>query len=375
MFQMGGDRADVRPDRLLQQVRRAGLRGQAAARPLCRRSRAPARRARERARRAATGSTGDDYTIADIATFPWVRNLVGFYEARELVGFDEFPAGRRALERLPRAAGGAARAGDPGGAAVAGFPWAGRRRNWGAWTARAPVPRRRRRHGRLRGRLADRRGGRARRAARDAARRSAPSPTRPAGSPSSSARTPSARTTTSRTPSGSCTGRCGRPAALVIATRRPPRRPRRQRARHRPRALLGRGHRPARGASAGHDRPRRGRGTAAGRLGLGDRRHRPPDLAGARRGGPRPHRRGGARLLRRDRADRAFRDGRPVQGLVPVALRQGRDRGGADGLSQLPDGPGRSTRPSSTRSSPPTRPSSARARPTRPISTAACRSR
>ena len=33
---------------------------------------------------------GDEYTIADIATFPWVNNLIGFYGARELVGFDEF---------------------------------------------------------------------------------------------------------------------------------------------------------------------------------------------------------------------------------------------------------------------------------------------
>jgi GST-like protein len=33
---------------------------------------------------------GDAYTIADVATFPWVNNLVGFYEAREIVGFDEF---------------------------------------------------------------------------------------------------------------------------------------------------------------------------------------------------------------------------------------------------------------------------------------------
>ena len=30
---------------------------------------------------------GDDYTIADIATLGWVRNLVGFYEAGELVDY------------------------------------------------------------------------------------------------------------------------------------------------------------------------------------------------------------------------------------------------------------------------------------------------
>ena len=30
----------------------------------------------------------DDYTIADIAIFPWVRNLIGFYGARDLVAFD-----------------------------------------------------------------------------------------------------------------------------------------------------------------------------------------------------------------------------------------------------------------------------------------------
>ncbi|WP_427307342.1 glutathione S-transferase N-terminal domain-containing protein [Cupriavidus sp. H39] len=41
---------------------------------------------------------GDDYTIADIATFPWVRNLVGFYEAGELVGIQDFPNVRRVLE-------------------------------------------------------------------------------------------------------------------------------------------------------------------------------------------------------------------------------------------------------------------------------------
>ena len=31
---------------------------------------------------------GDDYSIADISLFGWVRNLIGFYGARELVEFD-----------------------------------------------------------------------------------------------------------------------------------------------------------------------------------------------------------------------------------------------------------------------------------------------
>jgi GSH-dependent disulfide-bond oxidoreductase len=33
---------------------------------------------------------GDDYSIADIASLGWVRNLNGFYAAGELVGFDSF---------------------------------------------------------------------------------------------------------------------------------------------------------------------------------------------------------------------------------------------------------------------------------------------
>jgi GST-like protein len=41
---------------------------------------------------------GDDYTIADIAIFPWVRNLIGFYEAGEIVEFDKFPNVARALD-------------------------------------------------------------------------------------------------------------------------------------------------------------------------------------------------------------------------------------------------------------------------------------
>ncbi len=40
---------------------------------------------------------GSDYSIADIATFPWVRNLVGFYEAGELVGIKDYPEVTRVL--------------------------------------------------------------------------------------------------------------------------------------------------------------------------------------------------------------------------------------------------------------------------------------
>ena len=42
---------------------------------------------------------GEEYTIADIATLGWVRNLVGFYEARDLVGYDDFPAVDAWLQR------------------------------------------------------------------------------------------------------------------------------------------------------------------------------------------------------------------------------------------------------------------------------------
>ncbi|MBA3446567.1 MAG: glutathione S-transferase N-terminal domain-containing protein [Pseudaminobacter sp.] len=51
--------------------------------------------------RLATGPwiMGDDYTIADIAHVGWVRNLIGFYEAGDLVGIKEFPAVLAWLER------------------------------------------------------------------------------------------------------------------------------------------------------------------------------------------------------------------------------------------------------------------------------------
>ncbi|MBA1201235.1 glutathione S-transferase [Pseudomonas capeferrum] len=39
----------------------------------------------------------DEYSIADIAIFPWVRNLTGFYEAGDLVGFDAFDNVKRVL--------------------------------------------------------------------------------------------------------------------------------------------------------------------------------------------------------------------------------------------------------------------------------------
>ncbi len=41
---------------------------------------------------------GDVFTIADVATFPWIRNLIGFYEAGALVAIDEFPQVTRALD-------------------------------------------------------------------------------------------------------------------------------------------------------------------------------------------------------------------------------------------------------------------------------------
>ena len=40
---------------------------------------------------------GHNYSIADIATFPWIRNLIGFYEAGDLVNIESFSHVVRAL--------------------------------------------------------------------------------------------------------------------------------------------------------------------------------------------------------------------------------------------------------------------------------------
>ena len=40
---------------------------------------------------------GDTYTIADVAIFPWINNLIGFYEAGDLVGIKNFPNVTRTL--------------------------------------------------------------------------------------------------------------------------------------------------------------------------------------------------------------------------------------------------------------------------------------
>ena len=40
---------------------------------------------------------GDDYSMADIAIWPWVRNLFGFYEAGDLVGQADFVQVQRVL--------------------------------------------------------------------------------------------------------------------------------------------------------------------------------------------------------------------------------------------------------------------------------------
>ena len=41
----------------------------------------------------------DEYTIADISMLGWVRNIIGFYEARDLVDFDHLKHVPAWLER------------------------------------------------------------------------------------------------------------------------------------------------------------------------------------------------------------------------------------------------------------------------------------
>jgi GST-like protein len=41
---------------------------------------------------------GDVYTIADVATWPWVRNLIGFYGAGDLVHIQDYPHVMRTLD-------------------------------------------------------------------------------------------------------------------------------------------------------------------------------------------------------------------------------------------------------------------------------------
>lgn len=43
---------------------------------------------------------GGEYSIADIAIFPWVRVLLGFYEAAEILQIDDFSHVLRAMEEF-----------------------------------------------------------------------------------------------------------------------------------------------------------------------------------------------------------------------------------------------------------------------------------
>jgi GST-like protein len=47
----------------------------------------------------------DDYSIADMAVFPWIRTLIGFYGAGDLVEIQRFPHVTRALDAFEARAG------------------------------------------------------------------------------------------------------------------------------------------------------------------------------------------------------------------------------------------------------------------------------
>ena len=84
----GRDRADVRPGRLLPQIRRQGL---STTSGRCERYVAESKRLLGVLETRLAGRQwimDDDYTIADISMLGWVRNLIGFYGARDLVAFD-----------------------------------------------------------------------------------------------------------------------------------------------------------------------------------------------------------------------------------------------------------------------------------------------
>ena len=119
-----------------------------------------------------------------------------------------------------------------------------------------------------------------------------------------------------------------------------------------------RDHRPPRGPPARHHRPRRGRRPAAGRLVERHRRHRPADLAGARRGDPRADRRDA-------RSPSSTPSPRSCTSTPSTSPRPGSSRATTRARprpSAPPTSTARwtatSTRPSSTRCSPPRRPSS-----------------
>ena len=112
-FPDGRHRADVRPGRLFLQIRGAGSIDDK--RPL-ERYVAESKRllgVMEARLNGRQWIMDDEYTIADISMLGWVRNLIGFYGARELVAFDAIPQRRDLARSRPGAARGATGIGDP----------------------------------------------------------------------------------------------------------------------------------------------------------------------------------------------------------------------------------------------------------------------